>query len=172
MQMNTESPPLRFTPLLPQFPGSHLPVPRSLAPDSVSSPQGSESDFFWIKDSSPGQISEWFYGAVFFTTCLAFSVQVGKPSISPVNVSIIRNWHLGEVYLPVLSWVGPMLLGSWASWGLQAPWELFNWQVGQEQTTCLIVIWRPVPLKDFSNNLWRAFSPKWVVACKELTNFH
>ena len=61
---------------------------------------------------------------------------------------------------------------GWASWGLRAPWGLFNWQVGQEETTCLIVVWRPVPLKDLSSNLWRAFSPKWVVACKELTNFH
>ena len=61
---------------------------------------------------------------------------------------------------------------GWASWGLQTPWGLFNWQVGQEETTCLIVVCRPVPLKDLSSNLWRAFSPKWVVACKELTNFH
>ena len=60
---------------------------------------------------------------------------------------------------------------GWASWGLQAPWRLFNWRMEQEETTCLIVIWRPVPLKDLSSNLWRAFSPKWVVACKELTNF-
>ena len=36
----------------------------------------------------------------------------------------------------------------------------------------LIAVWRPVPMKDLSSNLWRAFSPKWVVACKELTNFH
>ena len=60
---------------------------------------------------------------------------------------------------------------GWASWGLQAPCVLFNWQVGQEETTCLVVIWRPVPLKYISSNLWRAFSPKWVEACKELTNF-
>ena len=60
---------------------------------------------------------------------------------------------------------------GWASWGLWAPWELFNWQVGQEETP-LIVVWRPVPLKDLSSNLWRAFSPKQVMACKELTNFH
>ena len=61
---------------------------------------------------------------------------------------------------------------GWASWGLWAPWELFNWQVGQEETTCLIVVWRPVRLKDLCSNLWRAFSLKCVVACKELTNFH
>ena len=59
-----------------------------------------------------------------------------------------------------------------ASWGLRAPWGLFFWKVGQEETTCLIVVWRPAPLKDLSSNLWRAFSPIWVVACKELTNFH
>ena len=53
----------------------------------------------------------------FFTTSSAFSVQVGKSLIHPVNVSImtskhlyLRNWHLGEVHLPVLSWVGSMLL--------------------------------------------------------------
>ena len=67
---------------------------------------------------------------------------------------------------PVLYWTG------WASWGLWAPWGLLNWQVGQEETTCLIVVWRPVPLKDLSSNLWRAFPPRWVVSCKELTNFH
>ena len=33
-------------------------------------------------------------------------------------------------------------------------------------------MWRPVPLKDLSSDLWRAFSPKWVVTYKELTNFH
>ena len=61
---------------------------------------------------------------------------------------------------------------GWASSVLRAPWALFNWQVGQEETTCLIVVCRPVPMKDLSSNLWRAFSHKWVVACKELTNFH
>ena len=61
---------------------------------------------------------------------------------------------------------------GWASWGLRAPWELFNWQVGQEETTYLIVTWRPLPLKDLSSHLWRAFSPKCVVSRKELTNFH
>ena len=61
---------------------------------------------------------------------------------------------------------------SWSSCSLQASWGLFNWHVGQEETTCLIVIWRPVPLKGLSSNLWRAFSPKWLVACKELTNFY
>ena len=60
---------------------------------------------------------------------------------------------------------------GWASWGLQAPWGLFNWQVGQEETTCLIVVWRPVLLKDLYSNLWRAFSPRRVVARKELTDF-
>ena len=84
----------------------------------------------------------------------------------------LQNWYLGEVQLPVLSWAGPCRWMGWTSWGLWDPWGLFNWQVGQEETTCLIVIWRPVPLKDLSSNLWRGFSPKWVVVCKELTNFH
>ena len=61
---------------------------------------------------------------------------------------------------------------GWANWDLWAPWGLFIWQVGQEEITCPVVVWRSVPLKDLSSNLWRAFSPKWVVACKELTNFH
>ena len=61
---------------------------------------------------------------------------------------------------------------GWASWGLQAPWGLFNWQVGQEEITCLIVVWKPVPLKDLYSNLWRAFSPTWEVAWEELTNVH
>ena len=42
----------------------------------------------------------------------------------------------------------------------------------QEDTTCLIVIWRPVPLKDLFSNLWKAFFLKWMAACKELINFH
>ena len=72
----------------------------------------------------------------------------------------------GEIRLPVLSWVGPkwldrlgQLLGSCliGKWDKRRPF---------------IVVWRPVPLKDLSSNPWKAFSPKWVVACKELTNFH
>ena len=79
MQMNTESPPLRFTLFLPQFPRSQLPLPCSLAPDSVSSPpRGSESDFFGIKDSSPGQISERFYGAGFLYHLLGLLSLGGK----------------------------------------------------------------------------------------------
>ena len=116
----------------------------------------------------------------FFITSSAFSIHVGKSSIHPLNVSIMTNSgiytlydrHLGDVHLPVLSWVGPMPLDGMASWGLRAPWWLFNWQVGQEEITYLIVIWRPVPLNDLSSNFWRAFSPKWVMACKGLTNFH
>ena len=77
-----------------------------------------------------------------------------SPSASPL---------LGRPH--IVGWAGP-------AGGLWAPWGLFNWQMGQEETTCLIIVWRPVPLKDLSSNLWRAFSPKWVVACKELTNFH
>ena len=50
--------------------------------------------------------------------------------------------------------------------------RLFNKQVEQEETTCLIVTWRSVSLRDLSSNLCRAFSPKWAVACKELTKFH
>ena len=60
---------------------------------------------------------------------------------------------------------------DWANWGPWAPWGLFNRQVGQEGTTCFVV-WISVPLKDPSSNLCRAFSPKWVVANKKLTNFH
>ena len=116
----------------------------------------------------------------FLITSSAFSVQVGKSLIYPVNVYIMINrylypWEIGiwvkstcqssPGYVP-RCWTG------WASWGLWAPWGLFNLQVGQEKTTCLIVVWRPVPLKDLSSNLWRAFSPKWVAACKELSNFH
>ena len=51
-----------------------------------------------------------FYEAVFFFFIMsaAFSVQVGKPSIHPVNVSIMTDrylypLYLGDVHLPVLS---------------------------------------------------------------------
>ena len=125
------------------------------------------------------QISEWFHGAIFFTTSPAFSVQVGKPSIHPVNVSIMTNrcYTLEKLASGWSPSANPLLAvpchwTGWASWSLHAPWGLFNWQVGQEETTCLLVIWRPVPLKGLSSNLWRAFSSKWVVACKEIANFH
>ena len=130
-----------------------------------------------------GQISEWFHGAVFFyflITSSAFSSQVGKPSIHPVNVFIMTSRYLysweTDIWVKSIcqsspGWVPHCWMG-WASWNLQALWGLFNWQMGQEETTCLIVIWRSVPLKDLSSNLWRALSPKWEVACKELTNFH
>ena len=97
----------------------------------------------------------------FFTTSSAFSAQVEKPSIHPVNVSIMTNRYLypqetgiwvRSISQSSLGWV-PHRWTGWASWGLWAPWGLFNWQVRQD-------------------NLWRAFSPKWVVAFKELTNFH
>ena len=126
------------------------------------------------------QITERFHGAVFFTTSSAFSVRVEKPSTHPVNVSIMTNrylypWETG-IWVKSICQSSPGYVSrrwmGWASWSLWAPWGLFNWQVGQEETTCLIVVWKPVPLKDLSSNLWRAFSPKWVVACKELTNFH
>ena len=132
------------------------------------------------------QISEWFQGAVFVcvfvccTTSSAFPVQVGKPSVHPVNVSTMTSRYLYPWETGI--WVKSICQSSpgyvtchsmpWASWGIRAPWGLFNWQVGQEETTCLIVIWRPVPLKGLSINLWRAFSSKWVVGYKDLTNFH
>ena len=126
------------------------------------------------------RILEWFHETVFFTTSSAFSVRVGKPSIHTVNVSIMTNrylypWETGILVKSICQsspGLIPHLWMGWASWGLWGPWGLFNWQVGQEETTCLLVIWRPVPLKDLSSNLWRAFSPKWVAACNELTNFH
>ena len=112
----------------------------------------------------------------YFTTSSAFSVQVGKPSIHPVNVPIMTNryytleklasgWSPSAIPLPGRSHVIGLA-------GQAEVFELlkgfFNWQVGH----CLRVIWRPVFLKDLSSNLWKAFSPKWVVACKELTNIH
>ena len=88
----------------------------------------------------------------------------------------LRNWHLDEAHLPVHLPTSPgeVLFHSmgWANWGLWAPWRFSNWQVGQEEISCLIVIWRPIPLKVLCSNLWRAFSPKWVVACNQLANFH
>ena len=110
----------------------------------------------------------------FFTTSLAFSVPVGKSSTYPVNVSVMISkylypWETG-IWVKSISqsslgcvpchWMG------WARWGLWAPWGLFNQQVEHEKNTCLIVVWRPVPLKDLSSDLWTAFSPKWVVPCR------
>ena len=115
-----------------------------------------------------------FFFFFFFFNLLIF-LSLGRKAFNPSCECIChdqyipsRNWHLGEVQLPALSQVCPMCyLGSathglpmgCASWGLRAPWGLFFWQVGQEETTCLIVVWRPAPLKDLSSNLWRAFSP-------------
>ena len=109
----------------------------------------------------------------FFYHLLAFSAQVGKSSTHHVNVSVMIGKYLYPWETGI--WVKsicqsspgcvPRLWMATVSWGLWAPWGLFNWQV-EHENTCLIVIWRPVPLKGLSNNLWRAFCPKWVVPCR------
>ena len=57
----------------------------------------------------------------FFTTSLAFSVLVVEmPSTPPVNVSIMTSIYtleklvLGEVHLPVISWLDPIY--HWMGW--------------------------------------------------------
>ena len=127
-----------------------------------------------------GMISWNSFVFFFFYHLLSLLSLGGKACNLSCNVSIMTNRYLYPWETGI--WVKPICQSSpgyvpgrwtgWTSWGLQASWGLFNWQVGQEETTCLIVVWRPVPLKDLSSNLWGAFSPKWVVACKELTNFH
>ena len=117
-----------------------------------------------------GQMPEWFHGCFFF--CHLLSLQSNLWLYLSWLVDIYTLEKLASGWSPSAS---PFLGRShavgtgWASWSLRAPWGLFNWQVGQEETICLIVVWRPIPLKDLSSNLWRAFSPKWVMACKELT---
>ena len=126
------------------------------------------------------QIMKWFHGAVLLPLPqLSQSRWESLKSILLMYISwligiyIFEKWHLGEVHLPVLSWVSPMSLERLGQLGsFFELFEGFSWQGGQEETTCHIVVWRPVPLKDLSSNLWRPFSPKWVVACTELTNFH
>ena len=119
---------------------------------------------FFLPPPQPSQ-SRWESLQPILWMCLSwliciYSLEKLAPGWSPYVSPLLGRYH-------IIGHAGPDPL----SWGLQAPWELFNCQVGQEETTCLIVIWRPVPLKQLSSNLWRAFSPKWVVACKELTNF-
>ena len=126
----------------------------------------------------------------FFTISSAFSVPVGKTSIHLwmylwwlvaiyTSEKLTSEWNpsarllLGRSH--AIGWLRPAeifkLLADAAAKSLQScltlcdpiDGRLFNWQVGQDKTTCLIVIWRSVPLKDLSSNLWRAFSPKWVV---------
>ena len=108
----------------------------------------------------------------------------GLPSVGPHRVghdwsdlaaAAAHSWEIGlrvKSICPSSPGQVPRCWMGWASCGLRASWGLLNRQVGQEETTCLIVVWRPVPLKDLSSNFWRAFSPKWVVTCKELANFH
>ena len=124
------------------------------------------------------QISEWFHRALLFTISSTFSVW--WESLQSI-LWMYLSWQIHIYTLQKLAsgWnpsASPLLVPchwtAWASWGLWAPWGLFNWQVRQEETTCLRVIWRPVPLKDLSSNLWKAFCPKWVVTCKKFTNFH
>ena len=65
----------------------------------------------------------------FFTTSSAFSVRVGKPfsllcACSYHNWQVfilLRNCHLGEVHLPVLSWVGPLPMDRLGELGSLAP---------------------------------------------------
>ena len=127
------------------------------------------------------QISEWFHGAVFFfflTPTSAFSVWVGKPSVHPVNVSIMtsRYWYTWETGIWVKSICqsspGPMPLDRLGQLGSSSSLGVVLLASGTRGDSLPYSPWRPVPLKDLSGSLWRAFSPKWVVACKELTNFH
>ena len=62
-----------------------------------------------------------------------------------------------------IGWAGPAGVFKLLGGCLNGKWD---------KRRPFIVVWRPVPLKDLSSNPWKAFSPKWVVACKELTNFH
>ena len=71
----------------------------------------------------------------------------------PMDCSLPGSSVHGIFQARVLEWGG-------IAFSVRAPWGLFNWQVGQEETTCLTVVWKPVPLKDLSSTLWRAFSPK------------
>ena len=96
----------------------------------------------------------------FFLNHLLSLFSLGGKAFNLSCECIYQNWHLGEVHLPVLSWVGPMSLDRLGQLGSLSSLGLFNWHVEQEETTGLIVVWNPVPLKDLSTNPWRAFSPK------------
>ena len=136
------------------------------------------------------QISEWFNGAVgffFLFVCLFYQllrllIQVGKPQSI---LWMCLSWPIGIYTLEKLTsgWSPSArpLLGRCHILGRTRPAGVFEFLGGcfligkwdkRRPTTWLIVVWRPVPLKELSSHRWRAFSPKWVAACKELTNFH
>ena len=71
--------------------------------------------------------------------------------VNDVPLSLCND--LGRSNLGMISRSSFLTTSSWSSCSLQASWGLFNWQVGQEETTCLIIVWRPAPLKDLSSNL-------------------
>ena len=117
------------------------------------------------------------WSSFFLTTSSDFSVWEGLQSTLwmylswLIGIYTLEKLTSGEVHLPVLSWLVPTSLDGMGCLGsssylggcLTGKWD--------KETACLIVVWSPVPLKDLFSNLWRAFSPLWVVACKELTSF-
>ena len=74
MQINTELLPPRFVPLPPHLPRSLPPVPWCQAPDSMSSPWRSASDFFQIKDFLDG-LRKWYGSAPFDTEKVHYNVK-------------------------------------------------------------------------------------------------
>ena len=126
------------------------------------------------------QILEWFHEAVFLPP--PQPSQSGWESLQSI-LWMYLSWLIGVFTLEKLTsgWspsASPLLAGPTPLDGLGQLgsffelFEGFSWQGGQVEATCLIVVWRSVLLKELSSNLWRAYSPKWVVAYKELTNFH
>ena len=78
-----------------------------------------------------------------------------SPSVTPL---LGRSHIVGQAGpVGIFKFLGVYLIGKWDKKRSLAIWS---------------PVWRPVLLKDLYSNLWRAFSPKWVVTCKELTNFH
>ena len=123
------------------------------------------------------RILKWFHGAVFLPPPQPSQSEESLQSILWMCLSWLISIYTLEKLASGWSPSASPLLGRSHATGWAGPAEVFKLfggcgQVGREETTCLIVIWRPFPLKDLSSSLWRAFSPKWVMACKELTNFH
>ena len=126
------------------------------------------------------QILKWFQGAVFLPPPQLS--QSGWESLQSILWMYV-SWLIGIYILEklasgwspsaspllgrshVIAHAGPAGVSKLLGGCLAGKWD-------KRRLLAFIVIWRPVPLKDLSSNLLRAFSPKWVVTCKELTNFH
>ena len=89
-----------------------------------------------------------------------------------IGIFTFEKLATGWIHQPVLSWVGPMSLDGLGQLGSSSSLGVVLLASGTGGGHLPYSCLGTYSSEDLSSNLWRAFSPKWLVACKELTNFH